>query len=44
MKKEKAMKKIKYLKLHNFIAKLQQLFILGYVEKEPADYEDLANF
>ena len=38
------MKKIKHLKLYNFIAKLQQLFILGYIEKEPADYEDLINF
>jgi hypothetical protein len=38
------MKKVKHLKLYNFIAKLSQLFTIGYIEKEPADYEDLANF
>lgn len=35
------MKKIKCLKLYNFIV---NLFTKNYEDKEPSDYEDLINF
>ena len=38
------MKKVKSLKLYNFITNIMQLLTFGYIEKEPANYEDLKNY